>query len=476
MPVSTPIRQSTYGTMDGVPYVEHNRNPRRLVLCFDGTANLFDETNTNVVRLVSYLKKDDLQEQQVYYQTGVGTYIKPGWMMPMTVQVMQTLDEGFAWDLSSHIIGGYKFLMQNWTPGSKISIFGFSRGAYTARALAGMLHKVGLLSRGNEEQIPFAFKMYQNQAGAGWDMSDGFKNTFCHYVRVDFLGVWDTVASVGVFNAKDLPFSASDHDIRVFRHAISLDERRCKFKANLWQQPFIPPNSDTVGGNTDGPKALSYHPLNGHGAHDSIAEEQDDAGSVDMFFEEHNGRTDVEEVWFSGGHGDVGGGNVKNKTRSSANRIPLTWMIREIVLANTGIVFDEAALSRDGISLPVPNPALTATGKNADGSMETETVLAPENYISKLDGRYSEDALAPTSDQLVLKWAWWILEIMPFTYRIQSKKGGPDQWKLSPWPNNGGPRATPDGRMKVHISVRERMEKGNYQPKVKWTQEPEWVN
>ncbi|KZT52354.1 hypothetical protein CALCODRAFT_487202 [Calocera cornea HHB12733] len=465
--------------MNGVPYVGPTPNPRRLILCFDGTANLFDETNTNVVRLVSYLKKDDLQEQQVYYQTGVGTYIRPGWLMPLTVQIMQTLDEAVAWDISSHIIGGYNFLMQNWTPGSKISIFGFSRGAYTARALAGMLHKVGLLSRGNEEQIPFAFKMYQNQDAKGWNMSDAFKRTFSHRVAVDFLGVWDTVASVGVFNVKDLPFSASDHHIRVFRHAVSLDERRCKFKANLWQQPYIPPNSDTVGGNTDtpAPEVLSYHPLHGHGPTDRIVnEEEEEAASVDLFFEGHHGKTDVLEVWFSGGHGDVGGGNVTNTTLSSTNRIPLTWMLREIVLANTGIVFDEVALARDGISLPVPNPGVVATGKDADGTLETERVLSPENYVSNLDQRYSDDVLARTSDQLKLVKAWWILEIMPFTYRIQCKTPGrADQWKLSPWPNNGGPRAAPDGRMKVHVSVRERIAKGNYQPKVKWAQEPEWV-
>lgn len=80
--------------------------------------------------------------------------------------------------------------MQNWRAGDKISIFGFSRGAYIARALAGMLTKVGLLQRDNIEQIPFAYKMYTRTDKDVKNEAKRFKKAFCREVTVDFLGVW----------------------------------------------------------------------------------------------------------------------------------------------------------------------------------------------------------------------------------------------------------------------------------------------
>ena len=87
-----------------------------------------------------------------------------------------------------HVMGGYNFLMKNYRNGDKISIFGFSRGAYVARALAGMLTKVGLLPKDNLEQIPFAWKMYTCRKVDS--LAAGFKQTFCRSVEIEFLGVW----------------------------------------------------------------------------------------------------------------------------------------------------------------------------------------------------------------------------------------------------------------------------------------------
>lgn len=81
-------------------------------------------------------------------------------------------------------------MMDNYRNGDKISIFGFSRGAYTARALAGMLTKVGLLPKDNFEQVSFAWKMYKRTDKAGIILSEGFKKTFSRSVEIDFLGVW----------------------------------------------------------------------------------------------------------------------------------------------------------------------------------------------------------------------------------------------------------------------------------------------
>ena len=74
--------------------------------------------------------------------------------------------------------------------GDKICLFGFSRGAYTARALAGMLHKVGLLPANNHQQIPFAYQMYSRSDAAGWDQSTQFKKAFSIDVTIEFIGVW----------------------------------------------------------------------------------------------------------------------------------------------------------------------------------------------------------------------------------------------------------------------------------------------
>jgi hypothetical protein len=73
------------------------------------------------------------------------------------------------------------------SPRDRIYLFGFSRGAYTARALAGMLHKVGLLPQFNNEQVPFAYKIFARTDKAGWDLSNKFKETFTAYVKLTFI-------------------------------------------------------------------------------------------------------------------------------------------------------------------------------------------------------------------------------------------------------------------------------------------------
>ncbi|EAU86367.2 hypothetical protein CC1G_05361 [Coprinopsis cinerea okayama7 len=205
-------RQDTSSTFMGSPVVPPTNKRRTIVLCFDGTGDQFDADNSNIVEFFSILHKGDPERQMVYYQT---------------------LDEAIAWNIDSHIKQGYEFLMQHYRKNDRICIFGFSRGAYTARCLAGMLHKVGLLPAGNHQQVHFAYKMYKNDNPFGWKQSNAFKKAFSIEVDIEFLGVWDTVNSVGIFPRR-LPFSKSNTIVRTFRHAIALDERRAKFKANTW--------------------------------------------------------------------------------------------------------------------------------------------------------------------------------------------------------------------------------------------------
>ena len=80
--------------------------------------------------------------------------------------------------------------------GDKICLFGFSRGAFTARALAGMLQKVGLLPPWNREELPFAYKMYAKNDEEGWRLSKQFKRTFSTDVKIEFLGVWCVIQHI----------------------------------------------------------------------------------------------------------------------------------------------------------------------------------------------------------------------------------------------------------------------------------------
>jgi len=210
--------------------------PRRLILCFDGTSNQYDNYNTNIVKFYSLLEKDRPQEQIMYYQAGIGTYFNPGIVSPLFEWVAKILDEAFAWYLDTHVREGYLFLMQNYRAGDKIYLFGFSRGAYTARALAGLLYKIGVLPKDNQEQIPFAYHLYTRTDAPSLELSRGFKETFCRSVTVEFVGVWDTVASVGVVVGRNLPFTTSNAAIKVFRQALSLDEHRAKFQPNMYHR------------------------------------------------------------------------------------------------------------------------------------------------------------------------------------------------------------------------------------------------
>ena len=150
----------------------------------------------------------------------------------------------------SHVLAGYSFIMRYYNPGDHIYIFGFSRGAYTARFLAEMVHSIGLLSRGNEEMVRFAEATFSDYMRArGNDpmkqvdrdriaFMNNFKETFCRpAVTVHFLGLFDCVNSVGQF---EIPlFRTSYQAIATppathIRHAISIHERRLKFKPALF--------------------------------------------------------------------------------------------------------------------------------------------------------------------------------------------------------------------------------------------------
>ncbi|KJA20870.1 hypothetical protein HYPSUDRAFT_1090180 [Hypholoma sublateritium FD-334 SS-4] len=212
-----------------------NPTGRNLVICIDGTLNQFNEKNSNVVELYSLLVKN--QDQLTYYNSGIGTYVKDSNGLSSWLSLdswsqwgSQTMDIMIAWNLKARILDAYQWLAENYVDGDRIFLFGFSRGAYQVRVIAGMLHRVGLLHKGNKEQIPFAYELYMKSA-ADDRLCVHFRNIFSRpRVRAHFIGAWDTVSSVGLFQGTRLPETSNGmKHVCAFRHALALDERRVKF-------------------------------------------------------------------------------------------------------------------------------------------------------------------------------------------------------------------------------------------------------
>jgi uncharacterized protein (DUF2235 family) len=480
---------------------------RTLVVCFDGTGDSFDQDNSNVVQFLSMLKKDDPTKQLVYYQAGIGTYTGNGVLgTPIIQATSKLLDQMIAWNLPEHIKDGYEFLMQNYRVGDRISIFGFSRGAFTARALAGMLQKVGLLPPCNMEQLPFAYSMYARDDQEGLRLSMQFKRTFSVDVKIHFLGVWDTVQSVGLI-PKHLPFSGSNNAIVHFRHALALDEHRVK---------FIP--SFCTGGkrkhNTTDTKASHPDDITSQSSHNKIERRERSGASYE--YETHVNTmtgpdTDVEEVFFIGAHCDVGGGSVRNGERNSLARIPLRWMIRECFKVDSGIIFDahmlkhEVGLEIDSI-FKAPNSlspeahhldkpgsgelkgftmsripiaifsGLSSPFRWVGGKLKHLRLRKPPKIVFSLEsldlpkfeyeGEAREelrDALSPIYDQLHMHWYWQFMEWVPWVIKKQSAEvaDSNDFWAYKFVWNRGKGRQVyhlvMERGMKVHRSVKARM-------------------
>ncbi|KAF9474321.1 hypothetical protein BDN70DRAFT_322584 [Pholiota conissans] len=407
---TTPLLFSQNGDSNGhiTPYPPtHEGGYRTLVLFFDGTGDTDDKDISNVIALKNMLyPQQDPEKQLVFYQPGIGTY-NPHFAgtnveIPLVSEASRTFDAAIAWSLEYHVVEGYEWIMKNYREGDKVCLFGFSRGAYTARALSAMINKVGLLPLARKDQVWPAFKSFEMKGEDTWNHSKAFrKENECKNIIIEFVGVWDTVNSVGVVRAKALPYTASNNSVRTFRHAVALDEHRARFRSNMWN----PPKTD--------PKKQPY-PI----------------------------KTDVDQVWFSGAHCDVGGGSVPNGTRPNLAHIALRWMVRECFKTKNGMMFDPAKIADIGIApdslYPVVKPRPPPLEVTKDLKISTDNILKPgvvsratswvtswfkkSPKVEKKDTTsifktFSEekldliDALAPIYDQLIINKAkWWILE------------------------------------------------------------------
>lgn len=304
--------------------------PKNIVVCCDGTGNEFGDSNSNVVKLCSTLIVDEHQ-QVSYYHPGVGTMGSPSARTVISKQWDVIKGLAFGYGITENMSDAYRYLMQTYEPGDNIYLFGFSRGAYTVRALGGLLHMYGLLHRGNEGLIPYITAKFASTSKRTqgmthtFEVAEGFKQTYCQDVLIHFIGVWDTVSSVGwISDPVVIPFTASNPIMKIGRHAVSIDERRCFFRDNLWGKPFQP---------------------------------NDPAFRVEQ---------DIKQVWFAGVHSDVGGSYPEGE--SGLSKITLEWMLREATSKGLRINEDEAKRIL-GIKFPAP----FAPPDAADGQHESLT-------------------------------------------------------------------------------------------------------
>jgi uncharacterized protein (DUF2235 family) len=285
---------------------------RNLVVCCDGTANEFARNNTNVVKLYSVLRHDPAT-QVAYYHPGLGTMEPAGALTTLARKLTKLMGMAFGYGLADDIRDAYVFLMGRYQPGDRVFLFGFSRGAYTVRAVASLLHMYGLIRPGNEPLVPYAIRMLtslkrgrEEDRDAYFALARDFRESMsCMDCRPWFVGVWDTVSSVGwVENPLKLPHVTNNPDIEIGRHAVAIDERRAFFRSHLW---WLPRDASRP----RGPK-------------------------------------DLQQVWFPGVHCDVGGGYPEKE--SGLAKIALEWMLDEATAK--GLLVDEgrreAVLGRGG--------------------------------------------------------------------------------------------------------------------------------
>jgi uncharacterized protein (DUF2235 family) len=269
---------------------------KNLVVLIDGTGNEVATNETNVLRLTRMLVNAP-SRQAFIYDPGVGTQGAPTTDLMTQQELLKVLGLGIGTGVYDRIGTAYRALVEQYEPDDRLYLFGFSRGAYIARALAGLVGKLGILERGRDNLIPYAIKLYADPRNLS--LAATFSRTFCdRHPEVHFLGLWDTVKSIFQFEPRDFTFTSvvlprtfTNANVRTIRHALAIDERRRFFRTNLWSRPADAPT----------------------------------------------GGQNVRQVWFAGVHSDVGGGY--RDREGSLSTISLAWMVREAQVH--GLLVDE---------------------------------------------------------------------------------------------------------------------------------------
>lgn len=273
---------------------------KRIVICSDGTWNSPDEEEhgvlcpTNVVKIACRTGKSaDAIPQIIYYHKGVGTG-----------NLLDRLTGGaFGEGLDENIKEAYEFLVANYEPGDELFFFGFSRGAFTARSLAGMIRKCGILRRDAVMSFADAVALYRDAQDPDRAGPCDFREKHSIHGKaitpIRFIGVWDTVGALGIPWSDPHSRNRSKyefHDIELSKavqhayQALAIDERRLPFVPSIWAYKSKPPQI-------------------------------------------------VEQVWFCGVHSDIGGGYPE----VALSDIALSWMLKKAQAAGLGI--DETAVN-----------------------------------------------------------------------------------------------------------------------------------
>lgn len=556
---------------------------------------------------------------------GIGTYVSSKSLSHTSAAArlnswyQKAKDSAIGSSFDQHVVGGYRFLMRFYNPGDEIYMFGFSRGAYIARFLAEMLDYIGLLSHGNEEMVRFAWKTFsqwQCRQGGGSDpdggsaaeaarakqhemykFMKGFRETFSRPVgRIRFLGLFDTVNSVPRFETawmqrSKFPYTAKS-SAKYIRHAVSIDERRAKFRQDLMYQekpkhkhrhhrhhhrlgelkdkvevehkhkkmpeqqtqkttgepgangkevkpglgaqkdlrPVTPepdeaanergrrekqlsPDARQKGGRDMGhlrwdsdtgmyapyrarsrsaarPRSASGHQRDVSRTGDSDSVSVLSGAPVSSFGGEDEGdddkAQDIDEVWFSGQHGDVGGGWEAPADHKSSSHIPLAWMVREamraglpfdaIKVAELGCGYghagrggDRAAQNGSAAAQEVPNIHISRTQSSLNMDMDLDNSEAPANtsqgsksvedefheLISRAHTARIHDSLEFGGGlHFLTVAAWKFMEYLPFR-RMDLRSDG--SWEPIRWPLPRGEVRDIPATARVHGSVIQRM-------------------
>jgi uncharacterized protein (DUF2235 family) len=273
-----------------------NNNSKKLIVFCDGTWNRSDETDkegkscpTNVSKLFRATCPTDKEGnlQITHYIQGVGTHRN------------EKLRGGLlGYGIAVNIINAYQFICSNYVPGDQIFLFGFSRGAFTARCLAGLIYNMGILKRQHINQINKIYEKYRNRSDAGHSSreeeyeSKKFHESYSHGdEKIHFLGVWDTVGALGVPYGMFMGwlvgkiFTRRFHDNKLSPnvengyHALAKDEKRWPFRPTLWELTSV---------------------------HDPAH---------------------FEQKWFDGVHADVGGGYADSELAD----VTLEWMAEKAI-------------------------------------------------------------------------------------------------------------------------------------------------
>ncbi|TCU65102.1 uncharacterized protein (DUF2235 family) [Bradyrhizobium sp. R2.2-H] len=355
--------------------------PKHLVICCDGTGNEISENISNVLKLYRCLRKTDRTSprQMVYYDPGVGTVTEPSTWHRWKTNINLVLGLATGYGLDDNVLSAYCFLVEHYAPGDRIYLFGFSRGAYTVRVLAGLIHKIGLISPEQANLAGSGLIAYKQYSGTGrgnaledvegvatdesgplpkdaFDLAAQFARiTSTRWPTIHFIGVWDTVASVIVPrpdrlfwpSLEELAFTRRDPSVRIFRQAIAIDERRRMFRLNRYEEP-------------------------------------QDFWSNRYVPDEKKVPQDILQVWFAGVHGDIGGGYPE--AESGDSKYPLIWMIEEA--AKAGLKFNPSTVNQLAFGVPRKNspfhyvaPAYTGkTGQLHDSMTPAWRVL---EYLPK---------------------------------------------------------------------------------------------